>query len=110
VQDKSSMMKLWQIKNVLSDEMDIYNKYFLSFYDNQQDISSELVVEALTDSKKLFLVTDKGYLRLNLSNDKSSKVIDTLSAVKTYKTYGGNAINEVIDYGSCFVGENKKAK
>jgi hypothetical protein len=35
------------------------------------------------------------------------KVADSLSAVEAYRKYGGNAINEVVDYGSFNVGADK---
>ncbi|MCA6381569.1 MAG: hypothetical protein IM606_05955 [Cytophagales bacterium] len=103
-------MKLWQIKNILSDEIEIYNNHFLSFQNYQEEIPAKLVIEALEKSRKIFIVTDKGYLRLNLPNDKSSKVIGNLSVVEAYKKYGSNAINEVIDYGSFNVGTDRESQ
>lgn len=98
-------MKLWQIMNVLSDEKDIFQKYFHSYRDFQQDIPQDLVINAFGQSKKVFLVTDMGYLRLNLPNDGITKSVETLSVLEAYKRFGGDAINEVIDYGSFNIGK-----
>jgi hypothetical protein len=96
-------MKLWQLKNVLSDELEIFDFHFSSFNDYQQDMPEYLILQALEKSRKTMLVTDKGYLRFTLLND-NSLVVEKLPIVDAYRKYGGDRINDVIDYGSINIG------
>lgn len=93
-------MKLWQISACLAGQEKIKEEYFgeIDFIAKGRDNApEEKVISALSKSKLMYFVTPELRLRLYTGKETDASPITILEA---YKRYGGDAITEVIDYGS----------
>ena len=93
-------MKIWQLLACLSDEREIFKEYMgdIDVVEKGRDEADEVKVQnALKKSKKKYFVSPDNYLRLYTNQNGKIKKI---SISEAYKKYGGDAITEVIDYGS----------
>lgn len=92
-------MKVWQLMNILSSNKELLEQ--LKEYDYQEILQSSVVITILSQSKELFSVCADGNLRswsTNYSFDIQAG--EVLNAVEAFQRYGGNALCEIIDYGS----------
>ena len=100
-------MKLWQISAVLGFEREIFLQYFGNIDipgNGQVDVDEYLIVKALENSKLKYYVTSHNYLRLYPDSqpiqDLKPDEIKPFNVLEAYKKYGGDAITQVMDYGS----------
>ena len=93
-------MKLWRLLNILSEEKSIYDTYFSKYTDFQLDAPEDVILQALADSKIKFYVNNDRILRLVKTEDNNLARLKILNILEAYKIFGGEALNEVIDYGS----------
>jgi hypothetical protein len=100
-------MKLWQLLAVLGSENILIDKYFSdvdTVEKGKTDVDKSTILASLAESKLQYYVTSDNYLRLmpkvNYLLDQGISIIETLSVLEAYKKFGGDAITEVIDYGS----------
>lgn len=84
------------LKKLLKEEEGLFDQYFGSF-PNEGKVPEKLIREVVKKSKRMFFVSDDGFLWLDLPNEKSITVVETHTA---HKRYGTEAIKEVIDHGS----------
>lgn len=102
-------MKVWQLMNILSGNKELLTQ--LKKYDSQEVLPNSIVIALLSQSEELFSVCTDGNLR-----SESTKysfdigVKEELNAVEAFQRYGGNALCEVIDFGSCNIPENYSQK
>jgi len=91
-------MKLWMIREILADEMDVYIKYFDLFQDPQRNIPIGMAMKIFSKSNKIFLITDTGYLRMTLPG-KLAKPIEAIPIVEVFRRYGEDAIYDTLVEG-----------
>ncbi len=101
-------MKVWQLSAVLScGEITIFEKY-CSGVDTielgRTEVDQHIVRAALGESKLQYHVTSQHYLRLmpepEFLKEIGIETVEILSVLEAYEKFGGDAITEVVDYGS----------
>ena len=88
------------IRKLLKEEEGLFDQHFGSFSNNEAKVPEKLIREVVQKSKRMFFVSDDGFLWLNLPNEKSITVVESLTAYMAHRRYGTEAIKEVIDHGS----------
>lgn len=78
----------------------MFDQHFGSFSNNEEKVPEKLIKEVVQKSKRMFFVSDDGFLWLDLPTEKSITVVETLTAHMAHRRYGTGAIKEVIDHGS----------
>ena len=92
-------MKVWQLMNVISSNKELLEQ--LKGHDYNEVLSSSMIISILSQSDELFSVCADGNLRLRATKYSFDIGIEEeLTAVEAFQRYGGNALSEVIDYGS----------
>lgn len=92
-------MIVWQLKNVLSSNRALIEE--LKQFPNFDSLSEELTIKFLAESEEVFSVCSDGNLRLGEQKYAFDiGVTEELNAIEAYKKFGGQALSEVIDYGS----------
>lgn len=92
-------MKVWQLMNVLSQNRTLIEE--LRHFSTQDSLPENLTVEFLSHSDEIFSICLDGNLRSRKTNyGFDIEVVVELSAIEAYNKFGGNALSEVIDYGS----------
>jgi hypothetical protein len=87
------------IRKLLMEE-GLFDQYLGTFSNNEAKVPEKLIKEVVLKSKQMFFVSDDGFLWLDLPNEKSITVVETLTAHMAHRRYGTQAIKEVIDHGS----------
>lgn len=98
-------MIVWQLRNVLSQKRALTAQ--LDCFSNQDPLPEDLTIEFLSQCDEIFSICFDGNLRSNKRNYAFDiGIVEELNAVDAYKKFGGNALSEVIDYGSWRIPEN----
>ncbi len=103
-------MKFWQILACLSQQKNIIDKYFPDYElgRGNDDIDEKTLVAALKESKELYYLIDfNGQILLRLMPIRKDILEGEISIlekeipiIQAYLRFGGDAITEVVDYGS----------
>lgn len=92
-------MIVWQLMNILSKDKKMIEE--LSVFLPEEKLQDSLVIEFLRRSEETFSVCLDGNLRANPTRYAFDiKVEKELNAIEAYQRFGGQALSEVIDYGS----------
>ena len=96
---KIIIMIVWQLMNVLAENKESIE--ILSTYNSSDILPEPMVVKFLSSSQEVFSICKDGNLRSNVENYAFKiEVIEILNALEAYQRFGGQALSEVIDYGS----------
>ncbi len=95
-------MMYWQLSAILSDEPTIKKKYLP---DNlieigRTEVYEDIVLSALVESTKIYYTTEINTLREFGKGYRGEKILEKFPILEAYYRYGGDAISEVIDFGS----------
>lgn len=102
-------MIVWQLMNVVSHNRPLIEE--LKHFPTQDSLTEELTEAFLSQSDEVFSICLDGNLRsrkINYAFDIGC--VQELNAVEAYKKFGGQALSEVINFGSWRIPSNLHEK